>query len=756
MSPSSRICSPFTSFSMLDLPVPLRPMMHTRSPLAICQDTLSSSGMAPKARDTSVNFSRVMGDLRKTGRAVYGKAAESQSAERPANLSPRSRNRLSLTKLTLVSGVLVVHLSGSTMRGRLVTLISCLFFSLAAVETTHAASLSQQRQMYDEARKALGKGDSGPYMRYRQALADYPLEPYLAYDELTNRLKYASNEEIERFLTEHGDLPQINWLKLRWLRWSAERGDWQTFVNYYDPKMNFTELDCRYGQYQITRGQKQDGYATAERLWLVGKSQPDACDTLFGLWQADGQMTEEKVWQRLKLAAQARNYGLATTLSRRLPTLGERGELMIKVAQNPSLVGQTDRFARRDHVTADIVGLGLRRLARQNPERALDLLDYYAGILPFSSDEKVAIAREIGLSLAKSFDPRALPLMTKYDPQLRDNTVTEWRLRLLLRLGRWDDAYQLTRQLPKDLADTNRWRYWQARSLQLAQPQNKAAVSLYQPVSQERDFYGFLAADRINAPYKLNNRPVSPDPRTMQRVRNAASTRRAMEFYNRGEVINARREWYHAARLFSHDELLAQAKLAYDMRWYFPAIRSISQAQYWDDLEIRFPMAHRDSLVREANARGLHSSWVFAITRQESAFMTDARSSVGATGLMQLMPATARETSRKFGIPLGSPQQLIVPDLNIQLGAAYLSQIHGQFNGNRVLATAAYNAGPGRVRQWLRNTRHLSFDVWVETIPFDETRQYVQNVLSYSVIYGQKLNAPQPLVDWHERFFDEM
>ncbi|MNO60559.1 Soluble lytic murein transglycosylase precursor [compost metagenome] len=642
------------------------------------------------------------------------------------------------------------------MRGRLLSLLSCVIFSLAAVEPAHAASLTQQRLMYDEAKKALARGDSAPYMRYQSALADYPLEPYLAYDELTNRLKYASDQEIERFLTEHGDLPQINWMKLRWLRWTAERGDWKTFVNHYDPKMNFTELDCLYGQYQLTHGQKTEGRATAERLWLVGKSQPDACDTLFSYWQTDGQLTEQRIWQRLKLAAQERNYGLATTLSRRLPTLGSQGELMIKVAQNPAQLSQISRFTQRDHATADVVGLGLRRLARQDPEKALELLDYYSGRLPFSSDEKVAIAREIGLSLAKKFDPRALPLMTKYDPQLRDNTVTEWRLRLLLRLGRWDDAYQLTRQLPKDLADTNRWRYWQARSLQLAQPQNKAAVSLYQPVSQERDFYGFLAADRINAPYKLNNRPVSPDPRTMQRVRNAASTRRAMEFYNRGEVINARREWYHAARLFSHDELLAQAKLAYDMRWYFPAIRSISQAQYWDDLDIRFPMAHRDSLVREANARGLHSSWVFAITRQESAFMTDARSSVGATGLMQLMPATARETSRKFGIPLGSPQQLIVPDLNIQLGAAYLSQIHGQFNGNRVLATAAYNAGPGRVRQWLRNTRHLSFDVWVETIPFDETRQYVQNVLSYSVIYGQKLNAPQPLVDWHERFFDEM
>lgn len=134
--------------------------------------------------------------------------------------------------------------------------------------------------------------------------------------------------------------------------------------------------------------------------------------------------------------------------------------------------------------------------------------------------------------------------------------------------------------------------------------------------------------------------------------------------------------------------------------------------------------------------------------------MADARSHVGATGLMQLMPATAKETAKRFNIPLASPQQVLNPTTNIQLGTAYLSQIYGQFNANRVLASAAYNAGPGRVRQWLRNAEHLSFDVWVENIPFDETRQYVQNVLTYSVIYGQKLNSPQPLVEWHERYFE--
>ncbi|HSX71323.1 MAG TPA: transglycosylase SLT domain-containing protein, partial [Pseudomonas sp.] len=368
---------------------------------------------------------------------------------------------------------------------------------------------------------------------------------------------------------------------------------------------------------------------------------------------------------------------------------------------------------------------------------------------------KVAIAREIGLTLAKRFDVRALQVMAQYDPELRDNTVSEWRARLLLRHGRWEDAYQLTSRLPAELGSTSRWRYWHARSLQLAKPEDQQALALYEQLAKERDFYGFLAADRIQAPYSLNNKPMAIDPQLMQKVRSTAGIRRALEFHDRGQIVDGRREWYHVSRLFSREELVAQAKLAFDRQWYFPAIRTISQAKYWDDLDIRFPMAHRSSLTQQAKVRGLHSSWVFAITRQESAFMADARSPVGAMGLMQLMPGTAKETARKFGIALGDPRQALVPEKNIQLGAAYLSQVHAQFNGNRVLASAAYNAGPGRVRQWLRGADHLAFDVWVENIPFDETRQYVQNVLSYSVIYGQKLGAPQPLVDWHERFFDD-
>lgn len=638
------------------------------------------------------------------------------------------------------------------MRVRPFALLACLLVAcgLPALPAS-AANLAQQRLLYDEAKRGLERNDPAPYLRNRTALRDYPLEPLLAYDELSLRLKTASDAEIETFITEHGDLPQIGWMKLRWLRWAAERGDWQTFAKHYSPALEFTELDCLNGEYLFHHGKAADGAVVAKRLWLVGKSQPNSCDRLFDQWRAQGGLTEEMTWKRLKLAAEARNYGLAASLARNLAGLAPQGLALLDVAQKPALLEQRQRFAVADHHTADAVGLGLRRLAKEDPERALALLDEYSRRLPFTAEEKVAIAREIGLSMARRFDPRALQVMTQYDPELRDNTVSEWRGRLLLRLGRWNEVNQLTRQMPGDLAGSNRWRYWQARSLQLAQPDSQDAQHLYRPVAGQRDFYGFLAADRINAPYRIDHKPIAIDPRVMQRVRNNAGIRRALEFQARGQLNEGRREWYHAGRLFSREELLAQARLGYEMGWYFPAIRAVSQAQYWDDLDVRFPMAHQNTLTREARNRGLHSSWVFAITRQESGFMPDARSGVGAMGLMQLMPTTAKETARRYGIPLASPTQALDPNVNIQLGAAYLSQIYGQFGGNRILASAAYNAGPGRVRQWLNGNQSMPFDIWIETIPFDETRQYVQNVLSYAVIYGEKLGAPQKLVEWHER-----
>ncbi|NLO54521.1 MAG: transglycosylase SLT domain-containing protein [Gammaproteobacteria bacterium] len=631
-----------------------------------------------------------------------------------------------------------------------------LFFTLSIpVSTAYAASLTQQRQLYNQAKLALSKNDASVYLNNRPALRDYPLTAYLAYDELTQRLPSASDTEVEKFLLEHGDLPQINWMKLRWLRLLSERQQWPLFLKYYSPELNFTELDCRFSHYQLQQGHSQAAFASAEKLWLNAQSQPNACDALFDSWRAAGQLTEDKIWQRLKLAADARNDGVATYLVTLLDTQQQQGQRLLEVAQKPSLIKQTERFSAQDARSAEVIALGLRKLAREDLEASVQLLSHYEKTVTFNPADQLALANDIGLRLAKRFDPRALALMERYDPQLQNSNLSEWRARLLLRLGRWNDAYQLTRRLPAELSLSNRWRYWQARSLQLAQPNSQQPLILYQPLARERDFYGFMAADQSQQPYQLKHQALALKPQLIQKVRNTAGMRRALEFHARDEVTESHRERYHLSNFLSRDELVAQARIAYDMGWYFPAIRTITQARYWDDLEIRFPMAHQSNFAAEAKNRGLQSSWMFAITRQESAFMIQAKSHVGAMGLMQLMPATAKETAQRYGIALATPRSAVIPAINIQLGAAYLSQVLGQFNGNRVLASAAYNAGPGRVRQWLRDAKHLPYDVWVESIPFDETRLYVQNVLTYSVIYGEKLKAPIPLVEWHERSFEK-
>lgn len=400
------------------------------------------------------------------------------------------------------------------------------------------------------------------------------------------------------------------------------------------------------------------------------------------------------------------------------------------------------------HRLTDIVTVSLRRMARDDPAAAMALWPFYRE-LPFAEEDRLAITRDIGVRLAKRHDPQALPFMAANDPSMADDQISEWRTRLALRTGQWREAHDLTRAMPDSLLQQNRWRYWRVRSAQLANPDRDLSGE-YAELADERDFYGFIAAERSRKPYALNHRPADVEPRAHARVSQTAGIRRAREFLARGEIVNARREWYHAGRTFSREELIAQAAMARDLGWHFPAIRGISQAQHWDDLDIRFPLAYRQPITQQARTRQLNPTWVYAITRQESGFMEDARSHAGAVGLMQLMPATAKETARRYGISLNSANDVLVPERNIALGTAYLAQLHDQFQGNRVLASAAYNAGPGRVRQWTRGIGSLPSDVWIENIPFDETRQYVQSVLSYAVIYGDKLGIEQPVMNNNE------
>lgn len=614
--------------------------------------------------------------------------------------------------------------------------------------------IESQRLAYDRALSSIEKQQWDQFRQLEPGLRDYVLYPYVRQAYLSQTFATASDSDLADFVDKHSDLPFAARLKDRWLTRLASEGKWNLFDQHYLEAERNASQDCRRAMHQWDLGDRTGAMQQAQVLWTVGRSQPNACDPLFERWRAAGGLTDEIVWQRIRLALLYRQDALARYLTKLMQQNQALATLFVDTATQPTKLRDNARYRNLpSKQMTDIATVALRRMGRDDASGALGLWPDYKD-LPYSEEDRLAITRDIGVRLAKKVDPAALPFMAANDPQMKDDEVSEWRVRLALRTRQWDTARQLTQQLPASLAQQSRWQYWRLRSTQLSSSAAGELVSEYKSLAQERDFYGFLAAERARQPYALNHQRANVADDVMRSVQQDPGILRAREFLNRNDVISARREWYHAGERFNREQLIAQAVLANEMAWYFPAIRGISQAQYWDDLDIRFPMAYQQPIQDQARARQINSTWVYAITRQESAFMADARSHAGAMGLMQLMPATARETARRYAIPYSGNADALIPERNIALGAAYLSGLSQQFSGNRVLASAAYNAGPGRVRQWTRGMGSLPADVWIEAIPFDETRKYVQSVLSYAVIYGQKLGIQQPVMEQHERYLE--
>jgi len=276
------------------------------------------------------------------------------------------------------------------------------------------------------------------------------------------------------------------------------------------------------------------------------------------------------------------------------------------------------------------------------------------------------------------------------------------------------------------------------------------AEAIYAHLARQRGYYGFLAAHRTGRRYALASAQPALDPELVRRVEALPGVQRALELRALNELPEARLEWRWASRRLSDAELVALAEVGRRHDWHRLSVQAAMKAERWSRLDLRFPLAFSETMLDYARRRNLEPSWVYAVARQESAFMTDARSGAGALGLMQVMPATARRTARRFDIALTSNWHLLDPGKNIEIGTRYLAEMYERYGRNRVLASAAYNAGPGRVNRWLRERAPEPIDLWIELIPFRETRGYVRNVLSFALIYSHRLGDPQPFLHAHE------
>ena len=607
----------------------------------------------------------------------------------------------------------------------------------------HASGLEYKRRIFIQAEEALGKGQRQDYLARRAELGDYPLLPYLTQQDLEERMSPGIAGEVRSFLRDHDGTPPAEALRKPWLALLAENGQWKRFVEDYRPQSD-ENLQCSYGQALLNSGRRSEAMEQARSLWLSGSSRPKSCDPLFETWINSGGLTRELTWQRIELAMRKGQTGLARYLRRHLgPGDAQWLDYWLRVDGNPALILSRDWSAVTHDRMDVILAHGMRKMTRVDAARAVE---DWEGLLHRSGLDRArfaAIENDAVLYMCLRFEPGALARVEAIPADLRSDSVREWAVRVALREQDWPAALRMLESLTADQQEESRWRYWKARALQ-ENGRGSAARQAFEALAEGQDYFAMLALGHLGRPLLVQHDPLVVSDEDVRRVGKLPALQRAAELYALGRYGPARREWQQAVSGLDDKDMPAAAAWAHGLGWHDRAIAATAAAGHTTDLELRFPLPHREIIVEQAVATGLSPALVYGVTRQESLFMSDVGSSAGALGLMQIMPQTGKRIARWHGEKLSHPILLLQPERNVRYGTSYLRRQLDDLQGNPFLATAAYNAGQSRVKGWLPSIP-MPADVWVETIPFNETRNYVEKVAVYTAIYESRLgNIPRP------------
>lgn len=625
---------------------------------------------------------------------------------------------------------------------RLFTCLACLFSAASgAAGNTDSDPYRADRALFLEASKALDENRLSDFRHLQSQLTDYPLYPYLQFQDLLTRLNTAAHDEIASFIAQQEDKP-LSWrLRQAWLYTLARQRDWQQFLEVYRDTQP-VKLQCYKLQAQIGTGQTEGLVDHALKLWLVGSSQDETCDPAFRYLDDHHKITRDLLWQRIRLAMDSGNQGLARWLSKRLPDDDAAWVTLWRAAHaKPARTLSSPALEKDTPEAREIILYSVRRIARTDAEQAYEVWAKLKPRYQFTSAETGQLEKNMAMSANWQKHPRAHEWLVAVPDSAADTSVREWRVRTAVRNEDWNAVLQHTTALLDDTDNREEWQYWQAVALAKTGQQTQAENS-FAALATQRDYHGFLAADTLKWPYQMGDKPLERDPAALQQLSQQAGLVRAHELFRAALLTDARREWAAATRNFSNEELKLAAILADQWGWHDRAILTVASARDYSDLKLRFPIDHEKDIQHTALDKQLEPAHVYAVIRQESAFNKDARSPAGAMGLMQLMPKTGLTTAKKYSIPLGNTELLYQPGKNITIGSAYLREVMDQYDKNIILASAAYNAGPHRVDRWLPEKDAQPADSWVALIPYHETRTYVQRILAYMAIYDWRLNRP--------------
>ena len=603
-------------------------------------------------------------------------------------------------------------------------------------------ALYAARLDYKRAVAALRAGRSRDFRRAAARLADYPLKIYLDYYQAHGRISSLSAKRAHELRTEFAASPIGERFYRQWLKAQARRGRWNVYLANYEPSESAADR-CNYVRALYRSGERTAALAQVRDLWVAPESQPKTCDPLFDVWIAGGHLDQDTVWARLALALDANERTLARYLLRFFDAdNAASGKLYYDVHVRPRTVRSLSRFPDTDGGRRALRH-GLLRYADREPESALALWRTAQVKYAFSSADKRYIEDWLAASGA---DAGRVP---PDGPDGFSAAAVEEIASALVRHEHWGTAAMWIAALPESLLATPEWRYWIGRALDATG--DATGRDHLMAAAGFRNYYGFLAADRIGATPALNALPPHNDPDAERSLLTVPTVRRMVELHAVGDLVNARREWRYAAATLAPTEQRLLVELTAHIGWTEQAVFGARDAELLDMVAFRFPMPYLSIYRRHAANVNLPVTLLLAVSRQESAFNPSAVSPAGARGLMQLMPATARSITKRLRLAAPSNRDLADPDANVHLASHHLAALMARHGHHRALVAAAYNAGEHRLKRWLKDAKGMPTDVWVERIPFRETRDYVKGIIAFNHIYDRLLGETRGVLAEHER-----
>ena len=603
---------------------------------------------------------------------------------------------------------------------------------LLAATAAQGATLDED---FLAARDAYEANNPARLETHARRLQGHLLEPYVAYWQLSLRLAEASPEEVRGFLALHRDGPLSERLRSEWLKSLAERGEWELFGAEL-PRLasRDVEVTCYALQHRMLTT-PQATLPEARSLWFMTRDLPDGCTPLLNALVAAGAISTDDLWLRIRVALEAGRVTQARRIAEWLPA-GEAPEprSFERVASNPAGFLGRGNFNLKNRAGRETVMFAVHRLARVSPPQAAQ---HWTRLEDrFAPEERSYVWGMIAYLGALRHDPAALSWYARAG-DLSD-LQRAWNVRAALRARSWPDVLEAVDAMSDRERAISAWRYWKARALK-EMGRTDEANEILQPLATEFGFYGQLALEdtgrRVAAP-STTWKPGAEELRAMgQRI----GLRRALELYRLNFRAEANAEWAWSIRGFDDRQLLAAAEIARRHEVFDRAINTAERTVGLHDFELRYLAPYRDVLKAHTTELALDEAWVYGLIRQESRFITDAQSVAGASGLMQLMPDTARWVAKRLGLKNWRWSQVTDVGTNVGLGTYYLRHVLDTLDGQPVLASAAYNAGPTRARAWRPETA-MEGAVFAETIPFTETRLYVKNVMANATYYAHSFS----------------